>query len=713
MTITIISGTRNRETRNAEQFRDALLASEPQLAHPDIVAYILCSLALPGREIDLVLLYHDPRPSELQLKTNAGKAIHSFVLVLEVKQHSPDLIRFEGPRVLVRYDQLWSDATAQCDSQTYALKRYQETTYRANKRLQSTFVQRAIWLARASRSAFAEVPSKSSVPVHFSELSWQGLVDGFDLNKHYDAVWTLNDSSQHAKHHSIESLKKILTHEVSPTRLDLRRVNALTQTRFDAEKTAYIQNLGNGLLMLRGRGGTGKTFALVQVALHLARQGKRTVLLTYNHGLIADINRAFHFIKEKEPSLDPLPCIETRYAFIQGIFERTFGHLAEKIVRRHIDDVSKREDLRLWALSKSDEFLGSLIPGECTGVWDQWCPLCRRRRIDAERQGEKEFERFWREICRNTGSCETLFDFVLIDEGQDWTKDQRDFIFEVFGPGQVVVADGVDQFVGQDRCNWDRGDIPINRRHGLRASRRTKAATCQTVAEIARELGLSDWDLEPDPSTHGGRFTVIVEPDSRRAVERCLKIVEADQREEPTLKAVDNIVCLPSSKMAAGVNYAALFDQAIERLTRDSWRGFDEDDRRIYPVRESQLRAIQYSSCRGMEGWTTICLGLDTFFGFQLRNPRIDVDALEASVRSKEGMFWKSKVNDTITQEAHLFAVNWLMIPLTRSIDHLVVHISQENSELCRILRQVSQRLPGSIEWINASAIDAPVPPIE
>lgn len=704
MTITILSGARNRETRNAEQFREALLASEPQLDHPDIVAYILCNLALPGREIDLVLLYHDPRPSDLQLKTSAGKAIHSFVLVLEVKQHSPDLVRFEGPRVLVRYDQLWSDATAQCDSQTYALKRYQENTYRANKRRQSTFVQRAIWLARAPSSAFAERPSESSVPVHFSDLNWQGLVDGFVLNKHFDTVRTLIDSSQHVKHHSIETLKEILTYEIRPTRLDLRRVNALTQTRFDAEKTAYIQNLGNGLLILRGRGGTGKTFALVQVALHLARQGKRTVLLTYNHGLIADINRALRFIKEKDPSLDPLPVIETRYAFIQSIFERTFGHLAEKIVRRHIDDISERENYRLWALSKPDEFLDSLIPGECTGVWDQWCPLCRRRKMDVAPHGKKEVEQIWRDICRKPDSFETLFDFVLVDEGQDWAEDQRDFIFQVFGAGGVVVADGVDQFVGQDRCNWDRGDIPINRRHGLRSSRRTKAATCQTVGEIARELGLSDWDLEPDPSTHGGRFTVIVEPDCRRAVESCLEIIEADQREEPTLKAVDNLICLPSSKMAMGINYAALFDQITEKLARDSWRGFDEDDRRTYPVRESQLRAIQYSSCRGMEGWTTICLGLDAFFDFQLRNPRIDIQGLEASVRAKEGMFWKSKVDEKLAQESRLFAVNWLMIPLTRSIDHLVVHITDEDSELCGILRKISDRLPGSIEWMHPEA---------
>lgn len=88
---------------------------------------------LPGREIDLVLLYHDARDERLQLKTSEGKPIHSFVLVIEVKQHSTDLIRFEGPRVLVRYDQLWSDATYQCDDQTWALKRYQKAPYKGKK----------------------------------------------------------------------------------------------------------------------------------------------------------------------------------------------------------------------------------------------------------------------------------------------------------------------------------------------------------------------------------------------------------------------------------------------------------------------------------------------------------------------------------------------------------------------------------------------------
>ena len=695
MTLRILSGLPNRETRNAELFRDRLLESEPRLNHPDITVDILCSLPLPGREIDLVLLYHDSRDKSLQLKTPDGIPIHSFVLIVEVKQHSPDLIRFEGPRVLVRYDRLWSDATDQCDAQMWALKKYQQTTYSGSKRRQATFVQRAIWLARAPRSAFDGVPAKSSVPVYFSDLNWDSLVNGFGINR--KEVRSLVDHHDHPAYHSVETLRELLTHQVRPTRLDLRRINALTQTRFDVDKTAYIQNLGTGLLMLRGRGGTGKTFALVQVALHLARQGKRTVLLTYNHGLIADINRALRFIGERDPKLAPLPVVQTRYAFIQDTFTFMLGASAEAVVRKHIDDISQRENIRLHAISEMESFLNEIIPGKCSGERLYWCAACLNR--------EKQEIWQWRHISIQNLEPTPLYDFVLIDEGQDWKNDQRDLMYRLFGPGNVVVADGVDQFVGQDRCNWDRGDIPINRRHGLRASRRTKAATCQTLAEIAVELGLSDWDLEPDPDVHGGRFTVFVEPNARRAVERGLEILESDQRANDALKSVDNLVCLPSTKMANGINYGYLFDQAIESSTRDSWRGFEEEDRRIYPLRDAQLRAVLYESCRGMEGWTTLCLGLDAFYEFQIVHPRIDTSRLEASIREKEGLFFAKKLfEEKLARESQLFAINWLMIPFTRSIDHLVVHLTDEQSKLGLILRTVSARHPGAIEWIGEKA---------
>ncbi|WP_417249800.1 hypothetical protein [Celeribacter sp.] len=705
MTIRIVSDSENQETHNAKRLRDSLLASAPDLDHPDISAEIHSNLCLPGRELDLVLIYHDTRPKELQLKTSDNTPIHSFVLIVEVKQHSPDLIRFVGPKVEVRYDQKWHDATSQCNEQTFALKRYQEHPYQGQRRRSSTFVQRAIWLARADEQNFNGIPAESSIPVHFADLTWQRLVDCFEVNAKYKSIRTLVDheASESKRYHSLETLHGLLTHKVTPTRLDLRRINSLTQTRFDAEKTTYIQNLGNGLLLLRGRGGTGKTFALVQVALHLARQGKSAIILTYNHGLIADINRSLRFISEQNPNLNPIPRLETRYTFLQSVFTRAFGSVSEAIVRKHVSDISERENIRLWAISKPQDFLASTIPGECTPSERYPCPICKAKRNGINNHLDAHTVKIWSDVAEYSSKPSSVYDFVLIDEGQDWSEEQRDLFFHLFEPGKVVVADGVDQFVGLDRCNWDRGDIPINRRHRLRSSRRTKAATCQTIAEVARELAVPDWDLEPDPNTHGGRFTVIVEPDAPRAVERGLEIIDADQREQRTLRAVDNLVCLPSSRMTGGKNFAALFDKAIEKSNRDSWRGFDESDRRVYPVRDSQLRAIQYHSCRGMEGWTTLCLGLDLFYDYQTDQPRIDISRIEEHVRKREGfLFSKELLEKALAQEANNFALNWIMIPLTRSIDHLVVHISDEGSPLGRVLRAVSDKHPGSIEWLSA-----------
>jgi hypothetical protein len=70
-------------------------------------------------------------------------------------------------------------------------------------------------------------------------------------------------------------------------------------------------------------------------------------------------------------------------------------------------------------------------------------------------------------------------------------------------------------------------------------------------------------------------------------------------------------------------------------------------------------------------------------------------------LRAKEGFFFSKEKMDLVqANAARLFAVNWLMIPLTRSIDHLVVHISDPDSDLAKIIKRVRERHPGSIEWL-------------
>lgn len=640
----------SQEAQTSELLKKRLLDTEPQLAHPDIDVEIISDIHLPERQIDQLILYQDRRNEADWLRTLDGRPIHSFVLLLEVKKLLAHDVRFQGTSLSVKYGSQWKNATYQCDQQTYAFKNFQASRFGRNESRNPVFTQRAIWLPNVDKNSFTSVPEKSSVPIHFQDMQWNTLVSQLEQKWRETGEFVRAFFRSNA-YHTLETLKTRLTHVIVPTELDLKKVDRLTRERFDAEKTQYIQNIGSGLLMLRGRGGTGKTASLMQIAHYLAKRNQRCLILTYNHGLIADITRSLQIIGRQNPHIEHLPDIQTRYTFIQDMFVDAFGTDQEK---RMIQDVPLdfREDARLEALLKRSD-------------------------------------------------VRTDYDYVLIDEGQDWSDQQRDLIYNIFGAERVIVADGIDQFVGSDRCTWDTKGVGINRRHRLRQSLRTKGATCQLVAKVARSFNVSDWDLEPDPKVYGGRMTVIVDPIPKSAMKKTFEIITQDISGTDSLKPSDNLVCMPSSKMANGMNYPHLFDLAIEERGWNSWRGFDESDRRQMVEQQSQLRAVLYNSCRGMEGWTVVCLGLDAFFDFQCRNPRIDKERIESSLREREGIFADGKLQSELNTKAAEYAVNWLMIPLTRSIDHLVIHLSDERSLLAQKLKAIRDEDPDSIRWIN------------
>jgi hypothetical protein len=289
-----------------------------------------------------------------------------------------------------------------------------------------------------------------------------------------------------------------------------------------------------------------------------------------------------------------------------------------------------------------------------------------------------------------------------VDEGQDWSTEHRDLMYDIFGPNRVIVADGVDQFVDSSRCDWDRDDIAKNRIVPLRTSRRTKAATCDTITDIARALEVPNWDVEPDKAVTGGRITVLVEPQPRRAIERALELLSEDLNNQPQMRPVDGLVCLPHAAVTPGANYCNLFEMVQDKNRGDYWRGYDWETRqnREYPSRQTALRAVLYQSCRGMEGWTTLCMGLDVFYDHCMAKPNIDIEGLRDELKADQGLFFaKSLLEEKLAAERRAYALNWLMIPLTRSMDHLVIHLTDADSAFGRILQgidrdKISWRLP-------------------
>jgi hypothetical protein len=686
MTVEILGPDATSENAKSEQLKAALIASAPELAHPGIRLAIVRQVFAKNREIDCVLVFEDTRTSESMFRTSKGVPVRSFVACVDVKNHSPDAVRRHGTNVEVHNDGAWHNATAQAVAQVWALQDLQHLSYTGKARRSKTFVQSMLWLPRVPPGAMAGAPLSGRTSIFYADMSWQRIIDSFEVNSAQGKVQTLVPAGRDGSDHSYDSLVEALTANVEPTRLDLKRVNELTQRRFDADKQAYVRRLGSGLLMFRGRAGTGKTFALIQMAIHLARQGKRTRIVTYNHGLISDVSRAMTIIRDRHKDISPVPEVETRWMLMRMLFGLAFGADAEKRVK-NLYEMKDRELIFLEALRQPKKFLNKKVPCCAYKISGKTC-----------RCGSEKCEN-WADISVYRENFPAPYDFLLVDEGQDWSAEHRDLMYNIFGAERVIVADGVDQFVDHVRCDWERGDIVKNRIVPLRTSRRTKAATCDTINDIAHALGVQDWDVEPDRTVTGGRLTVLVESQPRRAMERALDLLGEDLADQPQMRPVDALVCLPDTGATPGANYCNLFEMVREQNRADYWRGYDQETRqsREYPSRQTSLRAVLYQSCRGMEGWTTLCMGLDQFYNRVTTKPDIKIEDLRNKVKADLGfLFTDSAFEERLATERRAYALNWLMIPLTRSMDHLIIHLTDADSALGHVLQGIDR---DKISW--------------
>lgn len=122
----------------------------------------------------------------------------------------------------------------------------------------------------------------------------------------------------------------------------------------------------------------------------------------------------------------------------------------------------------------------------------------------------------------------------------------------------------------------------------------------------------------------------------------------------------------------------------------ECWDAVDPENREAFPTSLEQFRIVQYDSCRGLEGWVVVCFALDEFFEHKRNHA-------EVSASAKEDIFF-DEVESALT-----YAKKWLMIPLTRAIDTLVIHIADEGSFVGRALRDLHEKFPEDVAWMSLS----------
>ncbi|MEI7983881.1 MAG: AAA family ATPase, partial [Bacteroidota bacterium] len=415
------------EAKALGQLKDKLeieLSGISKYAHGEIL--IVSNVTLFGQEtkdIDIVMIgklqnfkfqitsnAKDRNASELPI-ANREAYLNSFCYVIEVKDHSHTGVKQDGLNLLVKYNAKWSDATSQSEKQKYALINY------LNEHLGfSPNICNFIWLKNISTNELAQLNQNHKDNILPASFTLKDIVTKSTFqfipykpdNQEYCIINCVNQYNE--KSFDLSELQRVFTlfSEIRKAVGELTRKKIEQMTSATLDKQQYAQNIGTKLTIIAGRAGTGKTVRLLRIACDLAvNKGSRSLILTYNHALVSDIRRVLALAGIPDGVDSYTVQISTLHKFFFQIFSGLGlgGSAADK-----------------------DKNYNDLFKDKMTELLD----FLNENLID-----EKDIQELMRKEHETVG-----WDYILIDEAQDWNDVEKQVLFKLFGPEKIVVADG-------------------------------------------------------------------------------------------------------------------------------------------------------------------------------------------------------------------------------------------------------------------------------
>lgn len=634
----------SNELKAAFELKSILINSIPNNAVGNI--YIGHSLTLCGqdvRDIDIAVWGSFSDCELFKFYTNDSKypkkdmQVCDFCIVIELKEHPVDRISFANTHLYAEYNSGKKDVTNQNELQRYSMMNYLNAYCGVN-----VFVTNVIWLKSVSERELKTVVGNAPVGIlpstfSFSDLIniiiYQGQKPYYEKETHRYVLSATKeiDWMDKIKHNLFRERKTF-------SELTRQKLELLTQKSVD---NLIQQKAPNGILTTYcGKAGTGKTFILLQTALRIASNetGKRCLLLTYNHALVSDIRRLLHFLDIP----DKIDTYTVQVQTLHSFFMQLMGTLGISTNSIHGNQFESEYNKHLKELNTYIQQL-----------------------MDANDI----------KVLKDDNHQAIDWDFILIDEAQDWNNVEKEILFKVYGADRLIIADGGQQFVrNNSHLEWGGKEIL------LKTGRRQKSNLVQFVNAVAEEFGVA-WKQETDNALIGGRVIISKNYDNinhKQMLDYC-KQMKCDN--------YDMLFLVPP-QMVESQNGHSYFRnlQKWKEAGFELFDGTNEQKRGQYSVNADECRLFQYESCRGLEGWVVACLQFDKL------------------LESKKQTFDENKNSDPLVLESKdeklkKYLWMWTMLPFTRAIDTLIITIKDSDSEIGQMLKKISDQNRDIVSW--------------
>lgn len=565
--------------------------------------------------------------------------LNTFCTTIEIKSHSISGIRKEGTNIQVYYSNSgWHNATKQSNDQKISAMNFFNVALG-----ESPYITNLLWLSEINESELDNLLSYNNnvmpsnvLPAYFdfSKVVQQLVLQRSPRKYNNRYIFECNFNGKDADCIS-KPLMFLSKAKMGMGELTRKKIEQITDSHLGENEPLFD---GNALNVFRGKAGTGKTIDLIKIAIKLVdEKSARVQILTYNRALVSDIRRLFTLAQLPDMFSESCVSVNTMQSFFYALIN------------------------------------GCLYDGKLTGerFLDEY-PVLMNEMIEFLKS-DPEAKEIIKCICEDNPKLN--WDYILVDEAQDWSEPERDLLLLLYDRNKIIIADGGQQFVRTiEPCDWmivsDKNIIKL--KYCLR-QKRNLVNFINHVSECfcpGRSLLIQKEELV------GGRILIVLNTDK---FFHTIK-VEKNELMKSGNEPYDMLFLVPSTlveKKDSERQFSML--KVFEKNNILLWDGVNEENRLEFSVNLDESRVLQYESARGLEGWTVCCMNYDEYLenkDFQY-NPEQDNTSL----------FLENAID-----KKNKYMLNWALIPLTRAIDTLIITFKDSNSKYAKDILNIAEK---------------------